>query len=114
MKLAFEVFDNCEKANSIYPSDEVRKDLRERHLLEARASLLALDAHMSDVYSLMRLNPQGAFTSSNGKPIPGDVAMRRLDKMAEGLGERIDKETGYITNLLKSDKKRKGSSSQQI
>ena len=38
-KLASEVVDNCEKANSIYPSSDMRKQLREKHLLEARASL---------------------------------------------------------------------------
>lgn len=39
--LASEVLDNVEKANSIYPSDETRKELRKTHLLEARASLMA-------------------------------------------------------------------------
>ena len=34
-KLAGEVVDNAEKANKIYPSDDTRKDLRKRHLLEA-------------------------------------------------------------------------------
>lgn len=39
-RLASEVVDNAEKANSIFPSDAVRRELRERHLLEARASLM--------------------------------------------------------------------------
>ena len=42
-KLAGEVIDHAEKANSIYPSDDQRRQLRKAHLLEARASLMALD-----------------------------------------------------------------------
>ena len=42
-KLAGEVIDHAEKANSIYPSDSQRIELRKAHLLEARASLMALD-----------------------------------------------------------------------
>ena len=41
-KLAGEVEDHAEKANSIYPSDDQRRSLRKAHLLEARASLMAL------------------------------------------------------------------------
>lgn len=41
-KLAGEVIDHAEKANSIYPSDDQRRQLRKAHLLEARASLMAL------------------------------------------------------------------------
>jgi predicted DNA binding protein len=33
-ELTSDVVDNAEKANSIYPSDETRKELRKRHLLE--------------------------------------------------------------------------------
>lgn len=35
-KLAGEVIDHAEKANSIYPSDDQRRQLRKAHLLEAR------------------------------------------------------------------------------
>ena len=45
-KLAGEVVDHCEKANSIFPSDEQRINLRKAHLLEARASLKALDVRL--------------------------------------------------------------------
>ena len=51
--LAAEVLDNAEKANSIYPSDETRKELRKQHLLESRAALMALDVHLSHCYDLM-------------------------------------------------------------
>ena len=46
-KLAGEVEDHAEKANSIYPSDDQRRSLRKAHLLEARASLMALDTRLS-------------------------------------------------------------------
>ena len=59
--LASEVLDHTEKANSIYPSDAMRKELRKTHLLEARASLMALDVHLSHCYELMMTNPSGCF-----------------------------------------------------
>ena len=46
-KLAGEVIDHAEKANSIYPSDDQRRQLRKAHLLEARASLMALGVEPS-------------------------------------------------------------------
>lgn len=42
--LAAGVLDNAEMANSIYPSDERRAELREAHLLEARAAFQAVRA----------------------------------------------------------------------
>ena len=41
--LAGEVLDLCEKANHIYPSGEDNKRIRKEMLLNARASLMALD-----------------------------------------------------------------------
>ena len=101
IQLAGEVLDNCEKTNSIYPSDELRVQLREQHLVEARAALMALDVRMAIAHDLMRKNPQGCFEN-----LTAPDAMKRLDKMSQKLGEKIDKENGYLTNLLKSDKKR--------
>ena len=49
-KLAGEVLDEAEKANSIYPSDEQRIRLRKAHLLEARAALMALDVRLALCY----------------------------------------------------------------
>ena len=104
--LASEVLDNSEKANSIYPSDAKRKELRRYHLLEARASLMALDVHMSHVYELLMLNPSGCFTKGNGDSVPSAEAKKKLDKMAQELGEMIDEENGKLTAILKSDKER--------
>ena len=47
-KLSGEVLDHAEKANSIFPSDPQRIDLRIGHLLEARASLMALDVRLEN------------------------------------------------------------------
>lgn len=107
IKLASEVLDNAEKANSIYPSDNVRKELRESHLLEARASLMALDVHLAHCYEVMMLNPQGCFTTTSGKDVPPSEAVKKLETMAQSLGEKIDKENGLLTGVLKSDKQRK-------
>ncbi len=107
IKLASEVLDNAEKANNIFPSDNVRKELRETHLLESRASLMALDVHLAHCYEVMMLNPQGCFTTTSGNDVPPSEAVKKLDAMAQSLGEKIDKENGLLTGVLKSDKQRK-------
>lgn len=104
--LASEVLDNVEKANSIYPSDEERKRLRTAHLLEARASLMALDVHLTHCYEIMTQNPEGCFTTSSGKSVKGSTALVKLEKMAENLGCLIDDENHLITKVIKSDKER--------
>ena len=106
IQLASEVVDYCEKANSVYANNQVRFDLRESYLLQARASLMALDVKMADVYLILRQNPQGAFTTANKKLVDPPKAMQKIEKMAQGLGSLIDKENGYLINLLKSDKRR--------
>ena len=85
-KLAGEVIDHAEKANSIYPSDDQRRQLRKAHLLEARASLMALDVRLTHVYLILNQNPEGAFTTSKGNPVKSQDAMEKLDKMAQNLG----------------------------
>ena len=104
--LASEVLDNAEMANSIYPSDRARKELREKHLLEARAALMALDVHLSHCYELMMTNPAGCFTTGSGKTVSATDAKRKLDHMAQELGELIDYENKLLTSVLKSDKDR--------
>lgn len=104
--LAAEVVDHAEKANSIYPSDAMRKDLRKTHLLEARASLMALDVHLAHCYELMMTNPVGCFSTGSGKEVGAADAKRRLEHMAQTLGELIDQENSLLTNVLKSDKGR--------
>lgn len=94
--LAGEVLDHSEKANSIYPSDLQRIKLRKAHLIEARASLMALDVRLSHCYQIMMKNPEGAFTTSAGKQLPAGKAEDKLDKMAQHLGELIDKENELL------------------
>lgn len=102
-KLAGEVLDYAEKANSIFPSDDQRRELRKAHLLEARASLMALDVRLSYCYQVMSRNPQGAFTTdSKGKNIPPSEASERLDRMAQSLGEKIDQENELLKGALKA------------
>lgn len=106
IQLASEVLDEAEKANSIFPSDDVKKQLRETHLVEARASLMALDVHLAKCYEVMMLNPQGCFTTSTSKEVSAYDAKTKLNKMAENLGCLIDKENRLLTEVVKSDKKR--------
>ena len=99
-KLAGEVIDHAEKANSIYPSDDQRRQLRKAHLLEARASLMALDVRLTHCYLIMTQTPQGWFTTPSGKSVDAKKATERLDKMAQKLGELIDKENDLLQGMI--------------
>ena len=78
-KLAGEIIDHAEKANSIFPSDVQRIELRKAHLLEARASLMALDVRLTHVYLILNQNPEGAFTTSKGVAVKSNDAIEKLD-----------------------------------
>lgn len=99
-KLAGEVIDYAEKANSIYPSSEQRKALRRAHLLEARASLMALDVRLTHCYLVMNQNPEGCFTTAKGKTVGAAEATEKLDKMAQSLGELIDQENELLKGQI--------------
>ena len=101
-KLAGEIIDHAEKANSIFPSDPQRIELRKAHLLEARASLMALDSRLTHCYLVMMENPEGCFTTSKGKTVGAKDASEKLDKMAQSLGELIDKENELLKGAVKS------------
>lgn len=102
-KLAGEVIDHAEKANSIFPKGEVNIRLRREHLLEARASLMALDVRLTHCYLILSQNPQGAFTTdSKGKNLPPAEASEKLDRMAQSLGELIDEENELLRGQIKS------------
>lgn len=101
-KLAGEIIDHAEKANSIFPSDAQRVELRKAHLLEARASLMALDVRLTHCYMIMNQNPEGCFTTSKGKAVASSEAMEKLDKMAQSLGELIDRENELLKGQIKS------------
>ena len=106
-KLAGEVIDHAEKANSIFPSDLQRVELRKAHLLEARAFLMALDVRLTHCYTLMSQNPQGCFTDGKGKSLPPSEAMEKLDRMAQSLGEKIDQENELLKGQIKGLAKKK-------
>lgn len=99
--LAGEVLDHSEKANSIYPSDPQRVEMRKAHLLEARASLMALDVRLSHVYEILNQNPEGAFTTAKGTAVKSKDAVEKLDKMAQNLGELIDRENELLKGAIK-------------
>ena len=101
-QLAGEIIDHAEKANSIFPSDAQRVELRKAHLLEARASLMALDVRLTHCYLIMNQNPEGCFTTTKGKAVPSSEAMEKLDKMAQSLGELIDQENELLKGQIKS------------
>ena len=101
-KLAGEVIDHAEKANSIYPSDAQRRELRKAHLLEARASLMALDVRLTHCYLVMNKNPEGCFTTAAGKQVSSSEAMEKLDKMAQSLGDLIDEENELLKGQIKT------------
>ena len=106
-KLAGEVIDHAEKANSVFPSDLQRVELRKAHLLEARASLMALDVRLTHCYTLMSQNPHGCFTDGKGKSLPPSEAMEKLDRMAQSLGEKIDQENELLKGQIKGLAKKK-------
>ena len=99
-KLAGEIIDHAEKANSIFPSDNQRIEMRKAHLLEARASLMALDVRLTHCYLIMTQNPQGCFTTPSGKSVDAKKATERLDKMAQKLGELIAKENDLLQGMI--------------
>ena len=101
-KLSGEVLDHAEKANSIFPSDPQRISIRKAHLLEARASLMALDVRLTLCYDVMSQNPEGAFTTSKGKSVSASDATAMLDKMAQSLGDLIDRENELLKGAVKS------------
>ena len=105
-KLAAELIEHTEKANKIFPSEEQRKDIRRAHLLEAQATLSALDVSLLHCYLMMIQNPQGCFTTASGKTVSPSEAEERLDRISQNIGELIDQEETLLRGILNSDKKR--------
>lgn len=105
-KLAAELIEHTEKANKIFPSDDQRKDIRRAHLLEAQATLSALDVSLLHCYLMMIQNPQGCFTTASGKTVSPSEAEERLDRISQNIGELIDQEETLLRGILNSDKKR--------
>ncbi len=104
---ASDVIDHCEMANKVLPTDKVKAEYRERHLLEALGAVSALDVKMAHLYNIMMKNPQGCFTDTKGKTLEASRATKRLDSMAQSLGEKIDREMNLIKAVLDSDRSRR-------
>ena len=64
------------------------------------ASLMALDVRLTHCYLIMTQNPQGCFTTPSGKSVDAKKATERLDKMAQKLGELIDKENDLLQGMI--------------
>ena len=105
--LAGEIIDHAEKANSIFPSDAQRVELRKAHLLEARASLMALDVRLTHCYRIMNENPEGCFTTSTGRTVDAREAAEKLEAMADNLGAKIDRENDLLKGQIESTSKRR-------
>jgi len=106
MRLASGVIDNAEMAQNICVRDRVSYEARRKHLIEAKASVMALDVHMSNIWKTMMTNPQGCFTNTKGQTKTPSEATEILDKMAVSLGEKIDRFKGMVEKVMQSDKKR--------
>lgn len=107
--LSGEVATHAEEANSMLPTDAERIHLRKVHLLQARASLMALDVQLGRCYMILMQNPQGAFTNGSGQAVDASKANKKLDNMAQHLGELIDKENSLLIgqlNYLKNPKQK--------
>ena len=61
---------------------------------------MALDVRLTHCYLIMTQNPQGCFTTSSGKSVDAKKATERLDKMAQKLGELIDKENDLLQGMI--------------
>lgn len=105
-RMAATVSNNAMAANTLQPTDETRYVERKTYIIRARGALAALDFQMSRVYEILMLNPEGAFGTPSGKSVTGEKACQRLDKMAQSLGEKIDKEERLLNGVLKSDREK--------
>ena len=88
-QLAGEVMDHTEKANKIYPSDEQRKAQRKAHLLEALASLSALDVRLTHAYGTP-VDAVDGFLVHNGRPlcaVTSESAHRYFARNDDGNGK---------------------------
>lgn len=111
--VASNVIDNVEIANSIFPSDEERTQLRKKHLLEARGNLLALDVKLTHIYTILMANPEGCFTTSHGREVSSSEAVKKLNNMAEEIGLLIDSENKMLTALITNKPKQKEQENQR-
>lgn len=63
---------------------------------------MALDVRLTHCYLIMNQNPEGCFTNSKGNPVKSQDAVEKLDKMAQSLGDLIDKENELLKGAIKN------------
>lgn len=85
-KLAGEVIDHAEKANSIYPSDDQRRQLRKAHLLEARAFLDGAGCSVDSLLSHHDPEPAGMFHNPLGKKCRCEESNRKAGQNGSKVG----------------------------
>ena len=102
INLASEVLECCVKANSTYPSCYEYAKMREFYLIKAIGSLDALDVMFAHIYEILMLNPQGAFSKSNGKSVSEKEAVEKLDKMCVKVGEILNRERFILFGIKKA------------
>lgn len=106
MHAASRVLDHAEMAQNIWLKDQLTYEARRKHLIEAKAAVMALDVHMAHVWRTMMKNPQGCFTNTKGQTRTPSEAIEILDKMAISLGDKIDRFKGMVEKVMQSDKNR--------
>lgn len=100
MELASKIATETITANSIFPNSLQAVEMRRGHLLEAKAAIYALCAKLGLCYRTLMRNPQGAFTTANGRQLTSEEAVTKLDKMAQKLGEALNRELELIEGVL--------------
>ena len=104
MTVCARIYDCCCIGNSFYPSDGERLRERRNFFIEARGLLDALDTRVALIYDVLRNNPQGAFTNSDGKTLPPAEASKRIEKRVERIGQLIIKEKELLSKRIKNDR----------
>ena len=104
MTVSARIYDCCCVGNAFYPSDEERLRKRKDYFIEAKGLLDALDTRVALIYDVIRNNPQGAFTNSDGKTLPPAESAKRIEKRIERIGQLIIKEKELLSKRIKNDR----------
>lgn len=104
IKIASEVIEFAEKANSLFPNTPTNAYYREINLKKAKGSLLALDIELKHCYNIMIKNPNGCFKNENGKNgnIKLNKSKEKLEHKTNNLGKIINKEELLLNGTIKS------------
>lgn len=101
MDASSELLEYCIKAQEVYPGNYNYAKMREFYLTKAYGALCILDVMLRHTYDVLMLNPQGAFSKTNGNSVPETEALEKLDKMCANIGNLINKEKGLLIGIKK-------------